>query len=252
MPYQPIEDYGIIGNLRTAALIGKNASIDWFCFPRFDSPSVFGAILDDKKGGCFRIAPVDAGITPKQLYWPDTNILVSRFLSADGVGEVVDFMPIHATDTPESGRLIRRVRVLRGTMRFRLECYSAFNYATEPHTTRLVNGGAHFNSPSLRLGLKAGIKLQHSGNGVSAEFSLSEGKGRSVELYELDAWQAGSGKLSEPESEQLFVETTTFWRDWISKSAYRGRWREIVNRSALILEIVNVPAYGGNRSGADV
>src|ERR1041385_5612744 len=90
MPYQPIEDYGIIGNLRTAALVGKNGSIDWLCYPQFDSPSVFGAILDDKKGGHFRISPVTTDITLKQLYWPDTNVLVTRFLSADGVGEVVD------------------------------------------------------------------------------------------------------------------------------------------------------------------
>ncbi|HZS50617.1 MAG TPA: trehalase-like domain-containing protein, partial [Bryobacterales bacterium] len=94
MPYQPIEDYGLIGNLRTAALVGKNGSIDWFCFPHFDSPSVFGAILDEHKGGYFRISPTSAEITRKQLYWADTNVLVTRFLSADGVGEIVDFMPI--------------------------------------------------------------------------------------------------------------------------------------------------------------
>jgi GH15 family glucan-1,4-alpha-glucosidase len=245
MSYQPIEDHGIIGNLRTAALIGKNGSIDWFCFPRFDSPSVFAAILDDKKGGCFRIAPVDASVTPKQLYWPDTNILVTRFLSADGVGEVVDFMPIHAADTPESGRLIRKVRVLRGTIRFRLECHPAFNYATDPHTTRLVSAGAHFSSPGLRLGLKASVRLQHSEKGVWAEFSLSEGKGRSFELYELDAPEAESGKrLTEEESERLFIETANFWRDWISRSTYRGRWREMVNRSALILKLLTYQPTG--------
>jgi GH15 family glucan-1,4-alpha-glucosidase len=96
LPYQPIEDYGIIGNLRTAALIGKNGSIDWFCFPRFDSPSVFGAILDNRIGGFYRIAPSDEDVTHRQPYWPDTNVLVTRFLSADGLGEVVDFMPMRS------------------------------------------------------------------------------------------------------------------------------------------------------------
>ena len=195
MPYQPIEDYGVIGDLRTAALIGKNGSVDWFCFPRFDSPSVFASILDDQKGGYFRIAPTLHDVAHKQLYWPDTNVLVTRFLSADGVGEVIDFMPISVSrDGGKNGSLVRRVRVLRGTMRFRLECYPAFNYALDTHTTRIVSEGAHFNSPALQLGLKSAIRLQHSAAGVSAEFSLSEGKGRSFELYELDDRARRSGK----------------------------------------------------------
>src|SRR5205823_4806176 len=112
MPYQRLEDYGIIGNLRTAALVAKNGSIDWFCFPRFDSPSVFGSLLDDKKGGSFRIYSRAPDVALKQLYWPDTNVLVTRFLSADGVGEVIDFMPIGAGhDSAEHGTLIRKVRV---------------------------------------------------------------------------------------------------------------------------------------------
>jgi GH15 family glucan-1,4-alpha-glucosidase len=92
MPYQPIENYGIIGDMRTVALVGMNGSIDWLCFPHFDSPSVFAAILDEKKGGYFKIAPTVGGITHKQFYWPETNVLVTRFLSADGVGEIMDYM----------------------------------------------------------------------------------------------------------------------------------------------------------------
>jgi hypothetical protein len=108
MPYQPIEDYGIVGNLRTAALIGMNGSVDWLCLPRFDSPSVFGTILDEGKGGYFQIARASSEVTHKQLYWPDTNILITRFLSDDGVGEIIDFMPILAEQDSEMGRLIRR------------------------------------------------------------------------------------------------------------------------------------------------
>ena len=93
MAYQPIENYGIIGNMRTAALVGMNGSIDWFCVPFFDSPSVFAAILDDQKGGRFEIGPREGGIRTKQFYWPETNVLVTRFLSQDGVGELEDFMP---------------------------------------------------------------------------------------------------------------------------------------------------------------
>ncbi len=128
MAYQPIENYGIIGNMHTVALVGLNGSIDWLCYPHFDSPSVFGAILDDQKGGRFKIAPTAEGVTNKQIYWPDTNVLVTRFLSTDGVGEVVDFMPVGVAEGEQGyHQLLRRVNVVRGTMAFRMECYPAFD-----------------------------------------------------------------------------------------------------------------------------
>ncbi len=120
LPYQPIENYGVIGNMRTAALVGMDGSIDWLCLPHFDSPSVFAAILDSQKGGRFRIAPAHNNLSIKQYYWPGTNILVTRFLHADGVGEVEDYMPV--TDESAPNLLIRRVRMVRGTFTFRLEC----------------------------------------------------------------------------------------------------------------------------------
>ena len=129
MPYQSIEDYGVIGDLRTAALIGKNGSLDWLCLPHFDSPSVFAAILDDDKGGSFQIEPTCADVTTKQLYWPDTNVLITRFLSLEGVAEVVDFMPINGVQ-----RLIRRVHCVRGELPFKIVCRPAFNYARDTHT----------------------------------------------------------------------------------------------------------------------
>jgi len=94
MRYQPIENYGVIGNMRTAALVGLDGSVDWLCLPRFDSPSVFGAILDADKGGRFRIAPATEGLRHKQYYWPETNVLVSRFLHPDGIGELEDNLPV--------------------------------------------------------------------------------------------------------------------------------------------------------------
>ena len=108
----PIEDYGLIGNLRTAALVGRNGAIDWFCPERFDAPSVFAALLDDNKGGRFQIAPEDDEATLKQFYWPDTNILVTRFLGAAGTLQIVDYMPLgvperrwdSVADPPGEGR----------------------------------------------------------------------------------------------------------------------------------------------------
>ncbi len=122
MAYQPIENYGIVGDLHTLALVGMNGSIDWLCYPHFDSPSVFAAILDDKKGGHFKIAPTVERVTHKQFYWPDTNVLITRFLSSDGVGEITDYMPIGGSVKGiGQHQLIRRVSVLRGARAFRKE-----------------------------------------------------------------------------------------------------------------------------------
>ena len=101
MAYLPIEDYGIVGNMRTCALIGVNGSVDWFCCPRFDSPSVFGAILDDKKGGYFKIAPeLGESSVRKQVYWPASNVLITRFLAQSGVAEIIDYMPVSTSLHP--------------------------------------------------------------------------------------------------------------------------------------------------------
>ena len=146
MPYQPIENYGIIGNMHTVALVGMDGYIDWFCDPHFDLASVFSAILDDEKGGRYKISPTSNGVTNKQMYWPETNVLVTRFLSPDGVGEVIDFMPVGQADG-EIGyhQLIRRVHVVRGSMTFQMECQPAFNYARDEHETSITSGGAVFS-----------------------------------------------------------------------------------------------------------
>ena len=176
MAYQPIEHYGIIGNMRTAALVGMNGSIDWFCVPFFDSPSVFAAILDDQRGGRFEIGPRDGGIRTKQFYWPETNVLVTRFLSPDGVGEVEDFMPAGLPrESPWQDQLIRRVRVTRGTLAFRMKCHPAFDYARMPHHATIGEHGAVFESAVLSLELETAVPLSCDGESVHATFTLQEG-----------------------------------------------------------------------------
>ena len=246
MAYLPIEDYGIIGNMRTCALVGINGSVDWFCAPRFDSPSVFGAILDDQKGGYFQIAPpLSPAPVYKQVYWPESNVLITRFLSASGVAEVVDFMPVSTAQHPHRyTELIRRVSCVRGVMPFILECYPAFNYARDTHTIELNENGAAFRSESLGLQLSAGRALEKQGNGVVAAFVLSEGETETFSVGVLGDEPADYHSLDEAESEWLFEETVSYWRSWLSQCTYKGRWREMVERSALVLKLLTYEPTG--------
>ncbi|MEE9152819.1 MAG: glycoside hydrolase family 15 protein, partial [candidate division NC10 bacterium] len=245
MAYQPIENYGIIGDLHTLALVGMNGSIDWLCYPHFDSPSVFAAILDDKKGGHFKIAPTAEGITHKQFYWPDTNVLITRFLSSDGVGEITDYMPIGGSAKGiGQHQLIRRVSVLRGAMAFRMECYPAFNYARDKHQMKVTPDGACFYSPQLSLGLATRVPLKQDDKGVSAEFGLEEGQTATFLLQDIPQGSGCGISLSEQESMESFKQTVEYWRRWIAKCTYTGRWREVIHRSAMALKLLTFAPTG--------
>jgi GH15 family glucan-1,4-alpha-glucosidase len=245
MAYQPIENYGIIGNMRTAALVGINGSIDWFCVPSFDSPSVFAAILDDQKGGRFEIGPRDGGTSTKQFYWPETNVLVTRFLSPDGVGELEDFMPVGLPrKSPWQDQLIRRVRVTRGTMAFRMRCQPAFDYARMPHHATIDEHGAVFESAALKLGLASAVPLSCDGESVHATFTLQEGE---EAIFVLSPLKAGEGCCQSPlndETQKVFEQTVDYWHRWLSRCTYTGRWREIVYRSALTLKLMTFEPTG--------
>src|SRR5262245_6784983 len=243
--YQPIENYGLIGNLRTAALVGMDGSIDWLCLPCFDSPSVFAAILDDAKGGRFRIAP-SCGcdqLRHKQFYWPDTAVLVTRFLHADGVGEVEDYMPVRGAG-PGLDELVRRVRVVRGRLPFRLECRPALDYARAEHRTHLDARGARFDGPGMSLGLASTVPLLADGAGVVADFTLGEGEKVTFVLRRLGPEDQHGYCPGTGEAEDLFRDTVSFWRRWLSRCTYTGRWREMVHRSALTLKLLSFEPTG--------
>jgi hypothetical protein len=176
MRYQPIENHGIVGNMHSAALVSLDGSVDWLCLPRFDSPSVFGAILDADKGGRFRIAPATAGaLRYKQYYWPETNVLITRFLHPDGIAEVEDYMPV-GPGAGSGAQLVPRAREVRGRLPLEVECRPAFNYAWARHATAVNERGARFDGPGLSLGLAASVPLRRDGDGAAAAFSLGEGE----------------------------------------------------------------------------
>ena len=245
MAYQPIEHYGIIGNMRTAALVGMNGSIDWFCVPFFDSPSVFAAILDDQKGGRFEIAPQGEGIRAKQFYWPETNVLVTRFLSPDGVGELIDFMPVgFPRESPWQDQLIRRVKVTRGALTFRMRCRPAFDYARMPHRVSIEEHGAIFESAVLNLGLASAVPLSCDGESVHATFALQEGEEAVFLLRPLKAGEECRRAPLNAETQEVFERTVDYWHRWLSKCTYTGRWREMVYRSALTLKLMTFEPTG--------
>lgn len=248
MAYTPIENHAMIGNMHSIALVAIDGTIDWMCLPRFDSPAVFASLLDDEKGGYFRISPVKNDVTCKQFYWPDTNVLVTRFLAEHGAAELIDFMPVSDApamdDKHRHHPLIRRVTAVRGRIDLRMECRPAFNFARDRHTLECVEGGAVFTSSGLTLGLDTDVPLTIEGEAAVADFSLAEGESAIFVLSDLQAGDRCGMSLANDEAEALFRHTVDFWRSWLAKCQYRGRWREMVRRSALALKLLTYEPTG--------
>ena len=245
--YLPIEDHGIIGDLHTVALVGKNGTIDWCCLPAFDAPSVFGALLDADKGGFFSIAPrATLEMRHKQYYLPETNILITRFFTLEGVGEVTDFMPIQpAKEHSKHHRIVRAVRVVRGSMTFELLCRPAFNYARDTHTLELSERGAVFGHPELSLGLFSSVPLEEDGHGgVTSTFTLQQDHWAYFLLESTGEQVSEPPHLSHAQYQKLLQDTKDYWRTWLAQCRYQGRWREMVQRSALALKLLTYAPTG--------
>ncbi len=233
----PIADHGLIGDLRTASLICSDGTIDWFCCPRFDSPSVFARLLDEQ-GGAWSVGPCEGDFKHLQFYLPDSNILITRFMTEAGVAEVHDFMPVlKAHDDQHRQRLVRRVLGVRGDLALTMRMAARPNYGLEQPETRDVDGGVVISSDSITLGLSATTELQTDGSDVVADFSLAEGDSALFVLEVLGADETLT-PCHRDDATQLFEATTAFWRSWLAKSTYTGRWRETVNRSALTLKLL--------------
>src|SRR4029453_14966236 len=243
--YPPIADHGLIGDLQTAALVTTDGCVDWFCSPRFDSPSVFASLLDHDKGGRFRIGPAGQGHVARQLYFPDTAILVTRFMTPGGGGGVIDFMPVENPHrASDRHRLVRVVRCVRGQIRFEMECAPRFDYGRQAHELTLTEEGAVFRTPTHQLtrpggGLKG---MRRDGGDVRGALTLQAGQTGGVMLE-----TAADGRPRTMTSEELlslFADAARFWRGWLGRSNYRGRWREMVNRSAITLKLMTYAPSG--------
>ncbi len=242
--YKPIESYGLIGDLHTVALIGMDGSMDFLCFPRFDSPSIFGALLDADKGGRFQIAPMLDNPQAKQIYLPDTNMLLTRFLSEQGVAELSDFMPVEEVGYVHN--LVRRAKTVRGEIKFRMVCDPRFDYGRAKHRIEQHPGEVIFESEGanrMAIRLRSPIPMRIEGSAAVAEFTLRAGE-KAPFVLELATPGEASPSSSPDFVPTSFKETAAFWRRWISRSKYQGRWREMVNRSALVLKLMTSQQYG--------
>jgi GH15 family glucan-1,4-alpha-glucosidase len=241
--YPPIETHGVIGDLQTAALITEGGTIDWFCSPRFDSPSIFAAMLDYDKGGYFQITAEDSGAVLRQLYLPDSAILVTRFMTEAGVGEVEDFMPIHDPErVTDRHRIVRVVRSVRGDMKFHLECAPRFDYGRQAHDLKIGRNGATFTADGTTANLSATVPLTAVGSDVHADFTLHEGEEAGF-ILELSPEGPVAG-VEMGEVARLRELTIDNWSRWLGRSTYGGRWRDMVQRSAMTLRMLTYAPTG--------
>ncbi|MFE3325786.1 glycoside hydrolase family 15 protein [Streptomyces sp. NPDC059176] len=248
--YALIEDHGLIGDLQTAALVTNHGTVDWFCCPRFDSPSIFGSLLDSEKGGYFKIAPTDATYSTKQLYLPDTAVLVTRFMTEAGAGEVVDFMPVTGTKATDRHRLVRLLRCVRGSLQFQVDIVPRFNYGRTPHELHYTEHGAVFVTDDLQLTVHAvretsDVRLVPSDLGdhdVHFTLTLQAGQERGVIIE--SAADGPPRQIHHAEYVELFDQTVQYWRNWLGQSGYAGRWREAVERSAVTLKLMTYAPSG--------
>ena len=253
--YPDISDHGLIGDLQTAALVATDGTVDWFCTPRFDSPSVFASLLDADKGGYMSVAPATDKYVSRQLYFPDTAMLITRFLTADGVGEVTDFMPIAGQQATDRHRLVRQLKVVRGAMNFVAEVKPRFDYGRAPHTLEITSDGFVFHCAGgqhLTLcptgerevipgGQDGGLAVQRIGDDLRMTVALREGETSGVVLETMGGRPR---RIPPAELRQMVDDTSRFWRDWVHRSTYRGRWREMVARSAMSLKLMTYAPTG--------
>ena len=244
--YHPIESYGIIGDMETVALVGMHGAIDFMCYPRFDSPTIFAALLDSGEGGSFEIIPEMEGVNNKQIYLPDSNVLLTRFLSNDGVAEISDFM--HVTEKHSDGVLIRRVKSVHGKIRYQVRCAPRFNYARSEHNLLVDKEGyrAYFDcidSTQPDLFLHSSTKMEVDDRDAVAKFELAAGQSATF-MLEMARPEDQSPTSSPHYAINAFKDTLNFWRKWVSRSNYKGRWRSTVNRSALLLKLLVSRRFG--------
>lgn len=241
----PADCHGLIGNMKTTALVSTIGSIDFMCYPRMDSPTIFAGLLDTN-GGEFSITPATTDFNSKQMYLPETNVLLTRFMTGDGVCELFDFMPVVEDSKDELSRstpncVVRVVKALFGSMQLSISCRPRFGYGRTGHRVEQTGEGVRFlpddaDTPVL---LSASIPLAVERDAVQVSIELKEGETISIVL-------GAEAELAQQvvDCDSLLRDTTDFWKHWSSQSSYHGRYREMVLRSALTLKLLSSSEHG--------
>jgi GH15 family glucan-1,4-alpha-glucosidase len=246
--YLPIEDYGIIGNMQTVALVSLAGTIDFMCFPEFDSPSIFASLLDKNDGGSFSVIPQFDSFKTKQLYIPGTAVLLTRFFSDDGISELTDYMPVMGTGDYRVCAIVRKIKTVRGKVNYKMNCAPRFDYAKAKHTIQ-KSGKQELRFAAIDDGdsivrLIADFPLKFEGQDGYADFTLNEGEEAWVVLESLKQGETDNLKDIEFYKADTYRDTVDFWRKWIAQSTYKGRWTDLVSRSAITLKLLTSSAYG--------
>lgn len=250
--YRAIDDYGLIGNLHTSALVSKEGSIDYLPFPRYDSPTIFGALFDSEKGGFFSIQSKENEVNFKQLYLPDTAILLTRFLTSHGIAEITDFMP--PIQMAKRMILIRKLRVIKGELSFRVIIHPRFDYGKNGFSLEkkgesiVVNSDGNNDAAFL---LNSEAEFEHIEGKLVADIHLKAGEENSFLLSEPTAENKDElPKEIQNIADRHFKDTIKYWRKWTSICKYNGRWKNMVNRSAITLKLLTSAQFGSTVAAA--
>lgn len=235
-----IEQHGVIGNMRSAALVADDGTVDFMCWPDFDSPSLFCSLLDTPNAGCFSITPLLEHARRLQIYLPGSNVLRTRWISDQAVVEVTDLMPI-TVDEDAPPRLVRYVKVINGQARIDVCCRVRHDYARAATRAEADEADVVFHAPgqpSLRLAASVPMEIvEHS---AVAHLELAEGDSAAFILGAQDDPLVVADHCT-----LCLQDTLDYWRRWVGRSRYRGRWREQVERSALALKLLTSRKHGG-------
>jgi len=247
--YLPIESYGIIGNMKTVALVSLQGDVDFMCFPNFDSPTVFARLLDKENGGSFNVVPQLSEVRTKQLYMPGTAVLLTRFFSDEGISELTDYMPIEDFENPSSiCSIVRRIKTVRGKITYKVNCAPRFDYAKAAHQidktgkNELTFLAIHDGDSMVRL--ISDFPLKFKDQDGYAEFTLNQGEEAWIVLESIKKGETDNLRNIDFYKNATYQETISFWRKWVSKSTYEGRWNDLVSRSAITLKLLTSATHG--------
>jgi GH15 family glucan-1,4-alpha-glucosidase len=246
-PYQRIENYGIIGNLETVALVSLTGSIDFMCFPRFDSPTLFASLLDAGKGGYFSVEPELEDYSSKQLYIPGTAILLTRYFSDSGIAELTDYMPIRPVTEETDCTIVRKIKTIRGNITFKVNCVPRFDYAAADHDAVQQDNEIIFtdiNDGNICLRLIADVPLQLKRKDGYAEFTLKESEVAHIILQAVKKDHKEPFPGVDYYAHNTYHETIAAWQKWVGKSTYRGHYAELIQRSVITLKLLTSARFG--------